>query len=460
VDGGGIDRRDPDVPVAAPRRRLSGSRSFVAVAAGSLRSRLPRPVDEDATGTVAGGSLAAYERWWDRIEPIWHTFYLGLVALAIITTAIDGRLDVDRRWIIVGLLTAMAMVYGLVGRRLFQEPGGPRAAVHLTVTWLCFYGIVVTSDGATSAFFVLFALFPQVWAFLAPRVAVVTSIAVILGLMLAEAYLAGWGWSAVLSRAPLAIMQAGLVLLVGLLMVGVIDQTERRAKLIDELAATRSELAETERVRGVLAERERLAHEIHDTLAQGFTSILALSQAIDATLDRDLDAARERLALLERAARDNLAETRALIDALAPVDLRDSTLPAAIERVTRRFSEETGVPADVDLEGARFAFPTPAEIVLLRATQEALANVAKHARAGAVRVTLAYLPAGTGLASLTVVDDGVGFDPASADGFGLRGMRTRVQQIGGSLEVISAPGSGTTVRAHVPARPREAVDHG
>lgn len=439
--------------MAASRRRLSwpGRRSFLAAAVESLRRRLPGPEDDASAGS--GGSFAAYERWWERIEPIWHSLYLGLLALAIITTALDGRVDLDRRWIVLGLLTAMAATYGLVGWRLFQQPGGVRAAVHLAVTWLCFYGIILASEGNTTAFFVLFALFPQVWAFLSPRVAAVTSVVVITGLTLTEMHLHGWGWGAVASHLPLAVMQTGLVLLLGLLMVGVIDQAERRAKLIDELAATRSELAETERVRGVLAERERLAHEIHDTLAQGFTSILALSQAIEVTLDRDPQAVRERLALLERTARENLAETRALIDALAPLDLRDSTLPAAIERVTRRFEEETGVSAEVEVDGVQLALPTPTEIVLLRATQEALANVAKHARARSVRVSLAYAADGARLASLTVIDDGVGFDPAAVDGFGLRGMRTRVQQVGGSLEVISSTGTGTTVRAHVPVDP-------
>ncbi|WP_205856653.1 sensor histidine kinase, partial [Phytoactinopolyspora endophytica] len=252
------------------------------------------------------------------------------------------------------------------------------------------------------------------------------------------------------------VMQAGLVLLLGLLMVGVIRQAERRAVLIDELEATRSELAETERARGVLEERERLAHEIHDTLAQGFTSILALSQATEAAIERRPDAARERLALLERTARENLAEARALVHALAPADLQEASLPDAIRRIAGRFTEEAGVASEMEVDAVPELVPrlqVSGEIVLLRSVQEALANVRKHAEATSVRVALSFVAGEKGMASVTVVDDGKGFDPRrvnEANGFGLRGMRARAQEVGGGLEVVSSSGCGTTVRVHVP----------
>nr|WP_246221331.1 sensor histidine kinase [Phytoactinopolyspora mesophila] len=237
-------------------------------------------------------------------------------------------------------------------------------------------------------------------------------------------------------------------------MVGVANQAERRAELIDELESTRSELAETERVRGVLAERERLAHEIHDTLAQGFISILTLSQAIEASLERDAGQVRDRLALLERTARENLAETRALVDALAPVDLQGRSLAQALTTVARRFSTETGVRADADVAPGMVTLPVFAEIVLLRTAQEALSNIRKHAGASQVRISLSVVDDGLGMATMTVADDGVGFDTTQdSGGFGLRGMRTRAQQAGGGFEVSSTPGGGTTVRVHVPMNP-------
>jgi signal transduction histidine kinase len=93
----------------------------------------------------------------------------------------------------------------------------------------------------------------------------------------------------------------------------------------------------------VLAERERLAQEIHDTLAQSFTSILTLSQTTEVVLPAEATDTRERLTLIERAARDGLTESRALIGALGPVDLLDASLAEAVERVVARFGTETGV---------------------------------------------------------------------------------------------------------------------
>jgi signal transduction histidine kinase len=426
----------------------SGERPSRASAAGHLRRYLPGHRTEHPA--VSGGS-EELDRWWGRIIPIWHALYLGLLALAMVTTLVDVRLDEVQRWTVTGLIVVMAGGYFVLGAHLLERPGPVRAAVYLTLTWLCFYAILLVTDANTSAFFLLFGLFPQIWAFLPnPRAAAPASVAAIIGMTLTTIHIAGWEWAVVARHVPEAIMQTGLVLLMGLLIVGVVNQAERRAAVIDELEATRSELAETERARGVLAERERLAHEIHDTLAQGFTSVLTLAQAIDASLGRDPAAVRERLDLLERTARDNLAETRALINALAPVDLQHANLPEAVQRVADRFTEETGLPVEIGVDGNRVALPVHAEIVLLRAVQEALANVNKHADATRVHVTISFVTEGQGLASVTIADDGRGFRVEQADGFGLRGMRTRAQQVGGGFEVISAPGTGTTVRVHVP----------
>ncbi|NED97643.1 sensor histidine kinase [Phytoactinopolyspora alkaliphila] len=417
-------------------------------AAEVLRRYLPG--NEAERPPVSGGS-DELDRWWGRIIPIWHVLYLGLLALAAVTTLIDVRLGADQRWAAAGLIAVMAAGYLVLGVRLFEEPGPLRAVLYLSLTWSAFYGILLVTSGDTSAFLLLFGLFPQVWAFLpSPRAAAAASLVGICGMTLTLIHLGGWGWTVTVRHVPEAIMQAGLVLLMGLLIVGVVNQAESRAAVIDELEATRSELAETERARGVLAERERLAREIHDTLAQGFTSVLTLAQAIDASLERDPDAVRERLALLERTARDNLAETRALVNALAPVDLQQANLPEAVRRVAARFSDETGVRTEIREEGSRVAIPVHGEIVLLRAVQESLANVGKHAAASQVRITISFLPEGHGLASVSVTDDGRGFLVERSEGFGLRGMRSRAQQVGGGLEVVSAPGAGTTVRVHVP----------
>ena len=402
----------------------------------------PRPPD---------GSLADLEQFWARTAVGWHAVYLGLLGLVAALVVSDDDTSTGRKIVVLALLGVMAGSYLLVARRLFGQDCGAPGIAYLVLTWACFYGLIVVSgDWAGVSYILLFALFPQLWAFLPTRRAVVASIVLITGLAVVEIGRQGWDRDAVVSTLPTTFVQLGLTLLLGLFITGIVGQAERRAVLIDELNRTRAELATTEHARGVLAERERLSHEIHDTLAQGFTSILALAQATDAALPPGATAASERLALIERTAREGLDEARALVGALGPVDLQEASLAQAVERVVTRFGEESGLPARAIVDGRPRSLPANTEVVLLRATQEALANVRRHAAATAVRVTLTFPPDGPCSAALEVADDGKGFDPLEVTGFGLRGMRSRIEQIGGTLEIASGSGLGTSVRVSVP----------
>lgn len=210
----------------------------------------------------------------------------------------------------------------------------------------------------------------------------------------------------------------------------------------------------------MLEERQRLAHEIHDTLAQGFTSIVTNLEAAGGALDRDRAALRHHLNQALGVARESLSEARRLVWALKPEPLEEAPLPEALRRLVARWSSSSGVAAEVFVTGEPGSLAAEAEVALLRVAQEALANVRKHARAGRVAVTLSYIG---GRAVLDVRDDGVGFDPAATspgsggDGFGLRSMRERLERAGGALSVESAPGEGTVLSAEVPAGAAEAV---
>jgi len=262
-----------------------------------------------------------------------------------------------------------------------------------------------------------------------------------------------------------------IALLLGLWIERIIGQSRRRAALLAELAATRAELAAVSREAGVLAERERLAREIHDTLAQGFTSVLLLLEAIGAELGADPEAARRHLDRARDTARENLAEARALVAALAPPDLTRTSLPEALRRLVERADTEPGrlverahaepgltpapgLTATLSVTGTPRGLPAEHEVALLRAGQEALANVRRHAGASRVEVTLGYLE---DRVSLRIRDDGRGFDPAipvRADGYGLAGMPARASQIGGTLHVTAAPGTGVTVCMEIPVGDR------
>ncbi|MFG2616051.1 sensor histidine kinase [Streptomyces sp. NPDC048507] len=225
-------------------------------------------------------------------------------------------------------------------------------------------------------------------------------------------------------------------------------ESERRRELIEELIATRAELAAAERGAGILAERERLAREIHDTLAQGLSSIQLLLRAAERTLPPEAPAA-EHIARAREAAQENLAEARRFVRALTPPDLEHGSLAGALERLC------SGVPGPrvrFTVSGAPRELPTPYEVALLRIAQSALANVVRHARAGRAEITLTFMDASV---TLDVVDDGRGFDPAAAapsgeGGFGLPAMRARAETLGGLFTVESDPGQGTAVAVTLP----------
>ena len=262
----------------------------------------------------------------------------------------------------------------------------------------------------------------------------------------------GWG---LLGQMLGPLVGAGVAIAVVLGLEALAKESAERQRVVDELSQAREYLAEAERERAVLGERERLAREIHDTLAQGFSAVDLLLRAVRPQLD-DGPAAR-LVDEASRTARDNLAEARRFVRALAPVDLEADTLVGALRRQVNRAAGET-LTATLRVDGTPQHLPLPLEAALLRITQSALANVAQHARATRVDVTLCY--AGDEV-MLDIVDDGAGFDPAVAQtasanggGFGLRGSASRVRELGGTFTIESAPGSGTALAVALPSDER------
>ncbi|MEU7985214.1 sensor histidine kinase [Streptosporangium canum] len=205
--------------------------------------------------------------------------------------------------------------------------------------------------------------------------------------------------------------------------------------------------SEQNRVVGTLEERARLAREIHDTLAQGFSGIIAQLEAAEQGID-DPDTVRKRISLAKQLARDSLNEARRSVDALRPEPLERAELHEALAAVAERWSAATGVLVAVSVDGELRRLPVEVETTVLRAAQEALANVARHARAGRAALTLSYMDEEV---TLDVLDDGTGFDPAAAGGgYGLIAMRERASRSGGTVTVESAPGGGTTLCVSIP----------
>jgi signal transduction histidine kinase len=221
---------------------------------------------------------------------------------------------------------------------------------------------------------------------------------------------------------------------------------------LEENAGLHAQLLVQAREAGVLDERQRMAREIHDTLAQGLAGILTQLQAAEQTADW-----RRHVTNAMNLARESLTEARRTVHAVEPSMLAEARLPEAISDVTRRWSEVNRIDAVLTTTGDPRPMHADVEVTLLRAAQEALANVAKHARASRVGLTLSYME---DLVTLDVRDDGVGFEPnvkrangSTTGGFGLAGMRQRVRRLAGRLDIESEPGGGTAISASVPAIP-------
>jgi signal transduction histidine kinase len=230
---------------------------------------------------------------------------------------------------------------------------------------------------------------------------------------------------------------------------------ESRAGMAAENAGLQAQLLTQAREAGVLEERQRLAREIHDTLAQGLTGIVTQLEAAQRT--GDAAEHERRIGNAKVLARDSLAEARRSVEALRPQALENARLPEALAAEAARWSATSGVAADVMTTGNARPLHPEVEVALLRVGQEALANVGKHASASRVAVTLSYMEDEV---RLDVLDDGDGFVANAGEpvtraegGFGLIAMRQRVERLAGQLDIESEAGRGTAVSASVPAIP-------
>jgi signal transduction histidine kinase len=229
------------------------------------------------------------------------------------------------------------------------------------------------------------------------------------------------------------------------------EANRRLEATLAENAGLHGQLLTQAREAGVLDERQRMAREIHDTLAQGLAGIITQLQAAEQA-GRDQAEWRRHVGAATTLARESLAEARRSVHALRPEPLETARLGDALADVARRWSALHGVEVQVATTGTVRPLQPDAELALLRTAQEALANVARHARASRVGLTLSYMDHEV---VLDVRDDGRGFAsaPGGDGGFGLVAMRQRIEGLSGTLEVESEPGAGTAISACVPASP-------
>ncbi|QIS15907.1 sensor histidine kinase [Nocardia arthritidis] len=363
------------------------------------------------------------------LTPVFTALHIGLhvlVTTLAVVVAVRGMLPGAAHPVATVALTAGFLAVYFAGRWFSSRI--PLWLLMLTVLWL---GLVVAAPDAGYLAFGLFFLYLHLmarpWSLVA--VAAATAVAVT-GFGLHR------GWSVAGAVGP--IIGAAVAVGIGLGYQALFRESAERQRLIDELLSTRATLAEQERTAGKLAERERLAKEIHDTVAQGLSSIQLLLHAAEQSAPDH--PALQQIRLARETAAENLAETRMLIAELAPAALEGKSLAQALERICRR-AEGPGLSTQLVVEGTPERLPMAIEAALVRIAQGAVSNVIRHAHASRMRLTLTY----DDDIHLDVVDDGIGIDPAVLDRspsgtFGLAAMRSRVEQQGGTMTVESEPG--------------------
>ena len=373
-----------------------------------------------------------------------HILTATILVVAILMSV---RMDLSLAVLNLVLLSLFAGLY-FVGSYYLERMTGVWKLVWLialTVVWIA--DILVASAGIY-LLFVLFFLYLRVLGMVWGSISVIFGTAVSVGIQIPQGLTFGGVMGPVVSALVTVAIFYAFTRLHEI-------NTERTA-LIRELMETREQLAETERAAGVAGERQRIAHEIHDTLAQGLSSIQMLLHAANRDLDGDInvDKARERIGLARQTAADNLQEARAMIAALQPAALSQTSLVGALDRMAQGFAAAADLNIEVEADGEVTQLPMKLEAVLLRIAQGAVGNVAKHAQATRARITVSY---SDDAVRVDIVDNGVGFDvkavesrPAGLGHIGLAAMKRRAEEVSGEVVIESSPGNGTAVSVSVP----------
>jgi signal transduction histidine kinase len=399
------------------------------------------PGEESATGAYYGPESGT--RWFGLWDGFFAVSYLVTATLLLLSGGTRPLPSVAA----IAALTLTVPWYAALGRPLMiGDTGGPRNLVFAIglVTLFC----VTTAFNLVGAF-ALFAVIPMLIMSLpmswAVAMATTANLCPVLVVWVSGEALGLSVWGVL----PVSLLSIALSVLLGLWIKRVVRQSKERGLLIEELRHSRERVARLSHEAGISAERERLAREIHDTLAQGLTSIISLVQAAESEVYGAPDQAVGHLSLAGRVAKESLAEARDFVAALTPPALRGGSLVQAVRRQADGLIAETGLEVRCSVMGEEQPLPMAVSVVLLRSVQEAIANVRKHAkRARTVDVIVVFNETGV---RLLIRDDGEGFTPdGTQEGYGLRGMQARMEEIDGMASITSSPGRGTTVEVTVP----------
>lgn len=379
--------------------------------------------------------------WWLRLGQ--SLLFLGLLTIAAVLALAGGAGGG-----VAGLAAVLLLTFAAGMATLRRMPTAARYA------WVALlFGLLLWLMWLAPEF--LWVAFP-LWllaAAIMPLMAALLLAAVTVAVSVVVLTMSGGGtFGSVLGPVTGALVAIGIARGVAMLE----REMAEKSRLLAELLDAQNETARLQREAGMLTERTRLAHDIHDTLAQGFSSVVLLARA--AAREADPARTRELLAEIEASAAANLADARRVVYALAPENPGAGGLAEPLTRLAEATARAIGATATVRVDPDLPRLATASEVALLHAAQGALANVRLHSGASRLGVELA---AAGRTVRLDVVDDGRGFDPSApvdrslGGGYGLTALAERLRQLGGELEIESEPGGGTAVSLSMPLAPAE-----
>jgi signal transduction histidine kinase len=383
-------------------------------------------------------------RWWDI------TVAAGALVIAVGTVFGFGPTSPARQAVALAATAGFVLAYALIARGGIERPVPWRFHAFLVAAFA-----VITVGCAAAGFMAMLQTlaYPLVWVLGdTRRRGILGSVVVAAATFTGFAINGAPGASGLASGAATAGFSLVFAIALGMWIASIAEYGEERARLLADLTAAQAQVEALSRDRGAAEERERLARDIHDTLAQTLAGLVLLAErAGRRSREGRADAAADAIGEVEQVAREALGEARALVARTAAVP-SDQALDAALGRLSDRFRAETGLDIDLRVDTAGAEIDRERQVVMLRCVQELLANVRKHS--GASRVAVQVTGAADGGLRLEVADDGAGFDPAAPrTGFGLDGMRERVALAGGTLVMATAPGAGARVVIELPAAP-------
>ncbi|MDJ0756485.1 MAG: sensor histidine kinase [Ardenticatenaceae bacterium] len=381
---------------------------------------------------------------WERFRWIWIISYYATLAASVFGALFDSATTAADRPVIWGLSAVIGISQAVVFY-IYRLDGDYRrrwipTAIIFALQIACFYILVYISP----VFYIhLFSLFSQVNTGLPRRLAWVANIVLTLAIAIPQIYAFGISWQSLILFGVMGAVSIAF----GLWIDGIIQQSAERRDLVAQLQKAQDELVAAERREARLEERSRLARDIHDTLAQSFIGVITHLEAVGQVTDGDPQKIAFHVQQAEAVARDGLGQARGVVHDLRPQVLeQNKSLGHALSQEARKWAARTGIELSAEITGPEVQLHPEVEVSLLRALQEALANVAKHARATAVQVTLSYIG---NQVILDISDNGRGIQPGhhppSDGGFGLQAMQERVAEIRGELHVESEPGEGVNL---------------